>query len=69
MKEFKTNRKRIKRITMNLTEIKKAPIVIDNNHESLYRSYQTLRLVKDMLKRKDSKKTIINIINFIYEPV
>jgi len=57
----------IKMNQFNLKDIKEMPITIDNNHESLYKSYQTLWIVREMLKRGDSKKTIINIINFIYE--
>mgnify|MGYP000258087891 CR=1 FL=1 len=53
--------------TANLKDIKEMPTSINYNHESLYKSYQTLKIVREMLKRGDSKKTIINIINFIYE--
>lgn len=50
-----------------IQEIQKFPIVIGNSHESLLRSYQTLQLVKDMLKRNDSHETIIMVIRAIEE--
>lgn len=50
---------------MTIKVIKDYPTVIDNNHESLYRSYQTLDLVKDMLNRYDSVETILEVIEHI----
>jgi hypothetical protein len=38
--------------------------VHSNNHESLYRSYQILRRVRDMLERGDSVKTILLFIDW-----
>lgn len=43
----------------SLQEIKKMPTVIGNVHESVYKSYQILELVKEMLNRGDSQETII----------
>lgn len=50
---------------MELKQIKTMPTVRDNVHESVYRSYQILELVKEMLLRKDSKETIIEIIKYL----
>ncbi len=44
-------------------QIQKYPEVVDNNHESIYRSYAILELVKSMLKRNDSKETILMVIS------
>ena len=50
---------------MELKEIIKMPTVIDNTHESVYKSYQILNKVKEMLLRGDSQKTIIETINYL----
>lgn len=50
-----------------IQEIKTFPTAIDNNHESLLRSYQTLQLVKQMIERKDSHETIMLVIQTIEE--
>lgn len=50
---------------MEFKEIIKMPTVINNNHESLYRSYQALSLVKEMLHRGDSNETILEAISTI----
>ena len=47
--------------------VAKAPIVIDNNHESLYRSYHILRLVKQWLKDGVPAKTILQLVEEIEE--
>ena len=48
---------------MKISEIKKLPTVIGNNHESLFKHYHTLEKVREMLERGDSNETIIEIIN------
>jgi len=50
---------------MKIDEIKKMSTVHVNNHESIYKAYQTLQKVKEMLVRGDSKETILEIIEFI----
>jgi hypothetical protein len=50
-----------------ITEILKFPTLIDNNHESLYRSYHILNLVLKMIERGDSKETIFETVEFIKE--
>lgn len=57
---------------MNLHNIEKMPTIIEKNHESLFRSYHVLNLVRKMLKRGDSKETILGIIDLLYskeEPI
>ena len=54
---------------MTIEELKNYPTVIDNNHESLYRSYQLMEKVITMLERGDSTETIFEIIQeVIKEP-
>ena len=50
---------------MTIAVIKSEPTVYKNVHESIYRSYQTLEYVKEMLLRGDSSKTILDIIEHI----
>ena len=50
---------------MTIDEIRKMPTVMNNHHESLLRAYQTLEKVKDMLKRKDSSETILEVIEHV----
>lgn len=50
----------------NLKDIVDSPTVIHNNHESLYRSYQTLQYVIKMVERGDSKETIQELVQFIF---
>ena len=52
---------------MKISDIKKIPVVHANIHESVYKSFQTLDLVKGMLGRGDSRESIINVIELIYE--
>ena len=52
-------------IMKNLEEIKAMPIVYDNVHESIYKSYAILELVKEMLLRGDSGETILMTINHL----
>lgn len=52
---------------MNILEISKYPTVIDNNHESLYRSYQLLQYIIAMVSRDDSKETILDVYNNVWE--
>ena len=51
---------------MKLVEIKEMPTVVDNSHESLFKSYHVLDKVKKMLERGDSKETILEVIEFLY---
>lgn len=50
---------------MTLKDIIKMPTVVDNNHESVYRSYHILLKVIEMVERNDSKETIIEIADFL----
>lgn len=50
---------------MNINEIKQMPTVYENIHESVFRRYHILNLVEAMLKRGDSKETIIELIRHI----
>jgi hypothetical protein len=50
---------------MTIQEIKQMPTLIGESHESLLRGYQILVKVKEMLKRKDSVETILEIINHL----
>jgi len=50
---------------MKINEIMNMPTVINNTHQSVYRCYHTLQKVKDMLKRKDSQKSILNYIELL----
>ena len=52
---------------MIISEIKKMPIVVDRNHESILQAFQILQLVKEMLKRGDSQETISMVIEHIQE--
>lgn len=57
---------------MKIQEVINKPTVIDNIHESCFRSYDTLRVVIEMVERGDSKETIIDfyiLINSFPEPV
>ncbi len=52
---------------MNIIEISKMPTVITEIqgkgvHESTLKAYQILQKVKEMVKRGDSKETILEII-------
>jgi hypothetical protein len=49
----------------SIQEIKKFTTIKNNVHESIYQSYQTLQLVKEMLVRKDSHETILMVIEEI----
>lgn len=51
--------------TKDFSHIKGFPTVVDNNHESIYRSYQILERVKVMLNRGDSRETIVEMISFL----
>lgn len=48
-----------------IEKIKNKPIVYENISESIFRSYHILNYVKEMLKRNDSKETIIEMINYL----
>lgn len=48
-----------------IKEISEFPIIVNNNHESLYRCYHTLRLVLEMVNRGDSKETINQVADFL----
>ena len=53
---------------MKLEEIKKMPTVIDNVHESCYRSYHILRYMKDILtvySEMSGNKFLLEIISFL----
>jgi hypothetical protein len=48
-----------------LASIKERPTVIDNNHESLYRSYHILDYVLKLVERDDSKDTIFEVVDYL----
>lgn len=50
-----------------IAEILSFPTVINKNHESLYRSYHILSYVLEMVKRGDSKETILETAQFMSE--
>ena len=50
---------------MRIADIKDNPTVYKDVHESIYRSYQILEYVKEMLLRGDSSETILDIIEQI----
>ena len=50
---------------MTLSEIQLMPTVIDNTHESCFRSYQILDKVIELISRGDSKQTILDIIEHL----
>ena len=50
---------------MRIADIKDNHTVYKDVHESIYRSYQILEYVKEMLARGDSSKTILDIIQHI----
>ena len=53
---------------MKLEEIKKMPTVIENIHESCYRSYHILRYMKDILtvySEMSGNKFLLEIISFL----
>ncbi len=51
---------------MELIEILGMPTVIDNTHESCFRSYHVLIHVMTMMERGDSKETILDTIKLLY---
>jgi len=53
---------------MDVTEIQQMPTVINKTHESVYRSYQILEKVKEMLDRRDSNRTIMEFIYLMETP-
>jgi hypothetical protein len=48
-----------------IQEVLRFPTVIDNNHESLYKSYHTLRYIITMVNRGDSAETINEMFEFL----
>lgn len=48
---------------MLITEINKRPTVLDNNHESLYRSYHILEKVKWLLENNVASTVILELIS------
>lgn len=48
-----------------IEEIAKMPTVVDNVHESIYRSYATMNLMCEMLERGDSIETILMTVRHI----
>lgn len=41
------------------------PTIIDDVHESAFRSYQILKILLEMIKRNDSRETMIEIITLL----
>jgi len=52
---------------MNIKEIELQEESIENVHESIFKSYQTLIKVKQMIDRKDSIQTIKEFIEHLYQ--
>ena len=50
-----------------IDEILSFPTIINNNHQSLYRAYHILDYVLEMVKRGDSKETILETAQFMSE--
>lgn len=50
---------------MKLDEIMTYPLVVDNNHESIYRKYHILDKVLEMIDRGDSKETIFEVVGLL----
>ncbi len=48
-----------------LKNIQSMPVVYENIHESVFRSYQILDYVILMISRGDSKETMLDIIDFL----
>lgn len=53
---------------MELKSIIKKPKIIDNRHESLYRCHDILRCVVEMVRRGDSRETILDVAGFLDSP-
>lgn len=51
----------------NYKRIQRMPTVIDNVHESVYRSYHILETVLEMLRRGDSSETVLDVAEFLNE--
>ena len=51
---------------MKIEEIENKDEIIENVHESIFKSYSTLIKVKQMLDRKDSIETIKEFVEHIY---
>ena len=47
-----------------MKEIINLPTVVNNTHESVYRSYHILAKVLEMIERGDSKETIFEFVEF-----
>jgi len=52
---------------MNLKEIQRLPISLENIHESCFRSYHILNQVLEMIGRNDSANTIFEVVEFLKE--
>jgi hypothetical protein len=52
---------------INIKDAASFPVVINRVHESSYKAFYTLDIVKEMLKRKDSYQTILEVIDTIYQ--
>lgn len=50
---------------MDILTIKNFPTTLENMHESVFRSFQTLQKVKEMLARDDSRESILEVISVI----
>lgn len=56
----------IQLITPKISEIKKMPTMLDNVHETVYKAHATLMLIIEMVNRGDSKETIWNVYDELY---
>ena len=46
----------------SILQVLEYPTVVDNNHESVYRSYQVLELAEDLLERYTPPDVVLFII-------
>lgn len=56
----------IQLIPPKISEIKKMPTILDNVHENVYKAHATLLLIIEMVNRGDSKETIWNVYDELY---
>lgn len=47
---------------LRFSQLASMPTVLDNKHESLYRSYHTLQLVKELLEKGTPGEVVLAII-------
>ena len=58
----------IQGIEPRISQIREMPMVNDKVHESIFKSSASLNYIMDMVRRGDSKETIIDVFMEIYQP-